>query len=184
MPDVLCILLRYTIPTSDGIPWVIKERKDVGKVRPLLTKMKDSRVMKLHEASSASKVVQSIRGEKPATKRKDEPKPKVKAKGKAKVKAKAKAKPNEGTVEPMHAQIVEKGGVRDTLFIDDIINAIDWALENVTERDQKKVNKAFLICIEYALRGQIQLADLKEQPCNFYTVHVYMSDVCDKCNRT
>ena len=83
---VLLEMLKFTLPTEDGVPWLIRTVRDCDKLLPLLKELSDTKVFRLSQKITTDKGVAQL-GER--TKRKDVDSPTT-AKNPKKAKQRAK----------------------------------------------------------------------------------------------
>eukprot|EP00913_Durusdinium_trenchii_P004623 g4292.t1 len=123
------------------------------------------------QGSKASKLPQSLKEarekqeEKDAKKReKAEKKAKAKPKAKGKASASAKRGPNAlDEIEEFTPDMIDiNGQQRQTLFGDDVLNAINYTLERVPGRDRRKdfVSQALDLSVHFALEGNLESAGI------------------------
>eukprot|EP00969_Alexandrium_andersonii_P215701 9527483-Alexandrium_andersonii.AAC.1 len=74
-------VVRFAVPTNDGVPWLLKDRKSLEKVRALAVEMAESKVFRVNR-EAREKVL--LRGASAASPAKQQPKPKRRTRKSAK----------------------------------------------------------------------------------------------------
>ena len=180
----------YKDAASFHVPWIERERKDSSRIKTLLKpvtetrafkrsqRAEEMRLSKLLEVSRWKKVVENDAaklGSKLPEPQPDETpeeevigppvseqKPrKVAAKGKA---AKPKEKPKAQQPEEVILATVTtaKGEERQCLLVDDMLNAIEFAIESFKETIDFEIDSALVNCLEFLLTGELTIADPKD----------------------
>eukprot|EP00959_Pyramimonas_sp_CCMP1952_P301268 6303388-Pyramimonas_sp.AAC.1 len=133
-------ILKLAVPTADGVPWIIKNTKTAdGRLPMVLVPMKASKAFTASKAPEGS--VNQPR-----------PKGKAKAKGKAKTKSKQAARlASSLDEEKMDAEVTEETGTRDTLWIDDVVNAVEYTVQEAARRNESAISTAYLLSLQFVI---------------------------------
>ena len=117
-------LLKMAVPTNDEVPWVFRQVGDLAGLEDLLEDMKESVIFK-KAAEMAAKDKDSSpesKNQKPA---------RAVARGKGKEAAKAKGKKQSGKSDSIKLTVADEDGSQTgALFLDDVLNSIDYALRD------------------------------------------------------
>eukprot|EP00969_Alexandrium_andersonii_P269505 11912041-Alexandrium_andersonii.AAC.1 len=122
-------LLKFTVPNTDQVPWLIKDISDAKKVDFFLRPITDSKLAKIHQKAQLTLQL-------PKAKAKAEPKGKAKPKQRSKAKAKSSpsAKRNDKIGGDV-ATVINQGTdeERPAMFIDDMMHVLQQTLSKVPE---------------------------------------------------
>jgi len=151
--------LKLTLPSADGTPHRFKTRADTGRLKNFLAKMVESKSFKLY-AKSATKSPLAIFGNGDG------------ADGAAEPKAKAKSKAAAKKLSKLGADIInayvrgEADGVRPTLLIDDLSNALCVCVEDIPPEKIKEdeIEIVMVLCAEFACFGEVTVFVVKKLP--------------------
>lgn len=153
-------MLKFALPTTPDasvpslppgqndwkVPYAIAKPADVDKLDVLLAPMADAKVSKKPEVKGQAET----------------PKPKGKAKGK-KAKAKAKRGRRDDDSDGCVAEVVgADGSMRQTMFGDDVLNAINYTLEKVATRRAACLSYALDLGVLFALESKLDAAGIEK----------------------
>eukprot|EP00438_Fugacium_kawagutii_P005303 Skav231733 [mRNA] locus=scaffold638:29046:32829:+ [translate_table: standard] len=181
---VAACVLRFCVPTDDNIPWVFKGEESMQKFSCLLAPMAEAAVCKatVRPASTSAEVAESHEaGNNPMSPIttitfdlktfKEEatgPAGKKRKRGTTIAKAKAKAKGKAGkSVSGADGQAQEVTSAttdgRATLVIDDLLNAVAYCLQDVSEKDQcvAAIESAYVSALTFIFTGSLDIPEGK-----------------------
>ena len=166
MKTLVLTMLKFIVPTRDGVPWVIKTNADIAKMKNLF--------MKLPPSAAVSKSLALVR--KPPSSSSLEKNTSV-ASGR-----KAKAKPKSKGADPAAADDAPLAAV----LAEDIVGAVTYYASRIRrnpcvddKRGDQVIDKLVSVCVEFALEGEVRclsIPDLKKLKLQNAANLAYLAD--------
>ena len=120
-------LLKMAVPTNDEVPWIFRQASDLAGLEDLLEDMKESVIFK-----KAAEMAAKDKDSSPESKNQKPARAVARGKGKEAAKAKGKKQSgNHGKPDSIKLTVADEDGSQTgALFLDDVLNSIDYALRD------------------------------------------------------
>lgn len=154
--------LKFTLPTTDGTPWLITgDAQAKTRMARLHVAMEESQVFKCSMKGNNPKLLLSSLNLWKAKKRREQSGDKPQRKAKAKpAKKKKKAAQQPGLAEQsMEPQVLDSsdGKLRATTLLDDFVNAVNVTIEPVESPDETAVRAVIHWFLEFVFEKQVSV---------------------------
>ena len=169
---VMLGMIKFTVPTLDDIPWLIRTLRDCDKLLPLLQEVGESKVFQLgQQIATTDQGVAQIRDR---IKRKEAPSPlrgnhkRTKPDRKANARASAAVQiVDRGEVVSTMAESMDPDGskvVRKAVLLDDLINCVDYAASKLADAPKpEQIGKALRMGLEFSMERVFKVQHPKDR---------------------